>query len=181
MKQFRGKQCHKIAQPMYDVFINYRKADSGRAFVPLLYDHLMNKGIRPFLDTKSMKPGNKLFHQINNAIHSSKVGVSVLTRRFCDSHFCLHELRLLNESNKRLIPIFYDIKPSQLQLKANARYPPQLLQKFVAALEETKYTVGIAFDSLNGDWMELQRKISDAVIMNLLELEDEENRNTPAC
>ncbi|KAL2341929.1 hypothetical protein Fmac_009869 [Flemingia macrophylla] len=156
-------------------------ADSGRAFVPLLYDNLMDKGIRPFLDTINLKPGHKLFEHINKAIDSCKVGVAVLTPSYCNSHFCLHELALLHESKKRVVPIFYDIKPSQLQVKPNARYSPQLLQQFVTALEETKYTVGITFDSLNGDWTELQRKISDAVIMNVLEVEDEENRKKPAC
>ncbi|KAG4945561.1 hypothetical protein JHK87_041568 [Glycine soja] len=160
MSQFiRAKQCRNIVQPVYDVFINYRKVDNGRTFVPLLYDHLRIKGIKPFLDTMNMKPGHKLFEHINKAIHSSKVGVAVLTHRYCDSYFCLHELTLLNESKKRVVPIFYDIKPSQLQLKGNARYPPQVLQRFMSALEETKYT------------------ISDAVIMNLIEIEDEETRN----
>ncbi|CAJ1961606.1 unnamed protein product [Sphenostylis stenocarpa] len=155
---------------------NYRKADSGSQFVPLLYAHLINNGMIPFLDTMNMKPGQKLFEHINNAINSCKVGVAVLTDRYFDSYFCLHELALLNESKKRVVPIFYDVKPSQLQVKNNARYPPQVLQRFSEALEETKYTVGLTFDSLNGDWTELQRKISDAVIMNLFEVEEEEER-----
>ncbi|KAL5151236.1 TMV resistance protein N [Glycine soja] len=127
----RGKQCRNIAQPVYD----------QGAFVPLLYDHLRNKGIKPFLDTINMKPGHKLFEHINKAIHSSKVGVAVPTNRYCNSYFCLHELALLHESKKRVVPIFYDIKPSQLQVEGNARCPPQVLQTFTSALEETKYTV----------------------------------------
>ncbi|KAH1103162.1 hypothetical protein GYH30_037237 [Glycine max] len=106
-----------------------------------------------------MKPGHKLFEHINKAIHSSKVGVAVPTNRYCNSYFCLHELALLHESKKRVVPIFYDIKPSQLQVEGNARCPPQVLQTFTSALEETKYTVGVTFDSLNGYWMELQRRI----------------------
>lgn len=97
-----------------------------------------------------IKSGHKLFHHIGKALNSSKVGVAVLSPGYCDSYFCLRELALLNESNKRVVPVFYDIKPSQLRVKDNASYPPQLLQRFQAALEETKYTVGVTFNSFNG-------------------------------
>ncbi|KAK7327925.1 hypothetical protein VNO77_22018 [Canavalia gladiata] len=177
MRRFSSKQLGNIAHPLYDVFINHRKIDTGPTFVPLLYHHLISKGITPFLDTIHMKPGNKLFHHIDKAIHSSKVGVAILSPRYCDSYFCLHELSLFIESNKRIVPIFYDIKPSHLQVQGNACYPPQLLQKFSAALHETKYTVGLTFDSLNGDWLELLRQTSNAVILNLLEVEDEEENH----
>lgn len=143
--QFAAKQCRKIVQPMYDVFISYRKVDSARAFVPLLYDHLSSNGVRPFLDTINMKPDH-----IYKAIHSCKVGVVVLSPSYCDSLFCLHQLALLNESKKRVVPVFYDIKPSQIQVKGNACYPPQVLQRFMASLEETKYTVRVTFDSSYG-------------------------------
>lgn len=42
------KRCCKRA---YDVFINHQRIDTGRTFVPLFYDHLMNTGIRPFWDS----------------------------------------------------------------------------------------------------------------------------------
>lgn len=79
------KRCCKRA---YDVFINHRRIDTGRTFVPLFYDHLMNTGIRPFWDSVHIKSGHKLFHRIGKAINSSKVGVAVLSPSYCDSYFC---------------------------------------------------------------------------------------------
>ncbi|RDY04371.1 hypothetical protein CR513_11915, partial [Mucuna pruriens] len=163
MNEFRGKQWRKIAQAVDDVFINYDKVDSRGEhwFLNLLYDHLRNKGITPFLDTTSMKPGNKLFDHINTAIALRLVSLS--------SH-----VTFSMSAGKGL----------SLSLR-NACYPPQLATpKVHASLEETKYTVGVTFDS---NWTELQRKISVAAIINMLEAEDEENRNrncdniTTAC
>ena len=150
MQRFLANQCCKISKPAYDVFINHCRIDSKRTIAPLLYDHLMNLEIRPFLDTIHMKPGHKLFHHIDKAIHGCNVGVAVLSPSYCDSYFCLYELALLRECNKRVVPIFYDIKPSQLRVKDNACYPPQVLRRFSSALEETKNTVGVTFDSLKG-------------------------------
>jgi len=54
------------------------------------------------------------------------------------------------ESKKRVVPIFYDVKPSQLVVKDNGTRPAKDLQRFSLALEEAKYTVGLTFDSLKG-------------------------------
>ncbi|KAE9597144.1 putative TIR domain-containing protein [Lupinus albus] len=133
-------------------------------------------GVRSFLDSMNMKPGDKLFDHIDRAIIGSKVGVAVFSPRYCESYFCLHELALLMETKKKVVPIFYDVKPSQLVVKDNGTRPAKELQRFSLALEEAKYTVGLTFDSLNGDWSELLRDASDAVMINLLEIEEEYNR-----
>lgn len=96
-----------------------------------------------------MKPGDKLFEKIDTAIRNCKIGVSVLSPRYCDSYFCLHELSLIMESKKRVIPIFVDVKPSELHVKDNGKCPTEDLQRFSWALEEAKYTVGLTFNSSN--------------------------------
>jgi hypothetical protein len=53
------------------------------------------------------------------------------------------------ESKKRVVPIFYDVKPSELVVKDNGTCPVKELQRFSAALEEAKFTVGLTFDSSN--------------------------------
>jgi hypothetical protein len=97
-----------------------------------------------------MRPGDKLFDNIDRAIHECKVGVAVFSPRYCESYFCLHELALLMETKKRVIPIFCDVKPSQLHVKDNGLCPGEELQRFTYALEEAKYTVGLTFDTLEG-------------------------------
>ncbi|GAV82983.1 TIR_2 domain-containing protein [Cephalotus follicularis] len=133
-----------------DVFINHRGVDTKRTVATLLYDQLSRLNVRCFLDNKNMKPGDKLFDKINNAITNCKVGVTVFSPRYCDSYFCLHELALIMETNKKVIPIFCDIKPSQLQVVDNGTCPAKELERFRWALEEAKYTVGLTFDSLKG-------------------------------
>ncbi|XP_047159755.1 TIR-only protein-like [Vigna umbellata] len=167
------KMMTKIGGPVCDVFINHRGIDTKRNVAGLLYDNLTRIGVRAFLDSMNMKPGDRLFQHIDRGILGCKVGVAVFSPRYCDSYFCLHELALLMESNKRVVPIFYDVKPSQLTVKDNGTCPPADLQRFAFALEDAKNTVGLTFNSLNGDWSELLRNASEAVIMNLLEVKEE--------
>ncbi|GLT58411.1 hypothetical protein SLA2020_313050 [Shorea laevis] len=92
-----------------------------------------------------MKPGDRLFDKIEDAVRHCKVGVAVLSPHYCESYFCLHELALMTETRKRVIPIFCDVKPSQLQVKDSVSPAVNELQRFSWALEETKHTVGIAY------------------------------------
>lgn len=143
-------QIQTIIKPPCDVFINHRGIDTKKTIAGLLYDHLSRLRIKPFLDSKNMKPGDKLFDHIDKAILGCKVGVAVFSPRYCDSYFCLHELALIMETKKKVIPIFCDVKPSQLHVKDRGSYSPQEIRRFKWALEEAKYTVGLTFDTHEG-------------------------------
>uniref|UniRef100_A0A2N9HAN4 TIR domain-containing protein n=1 Tax=Fagus sylvatica TaxID=28930 RepID=A0A2N9HAN4_FAGSY len=157
-----------------DVFINHRGIDTKRTVAGLLYNHLSESmRLKPFLDSKNMKPGDKLFDKIDTAIRNCKLGVAVFSPRYCDSYFCLHELALIMESKKKVIPIFCDVKPSQLRVKDYGICPAKELQRFTWALEEAKFTVGLTFDTSKGDWSDFLKKASDAVLKNLVEVEGE--------
>ncbi|CAN4078989.1 unnamed protein product [Withania somnifera] len=125
-----------------DVFINHRGIDTKQNVAGLLYEHVRNNlRLRPFLDSKNMKPGDKLFDKIDPAIRHCKIGVAIFSPQYCDSYFCLHEI----------IPVFCDVKPSELAVKdLNFNFPTKDLEKFSLALEEAKYTVGLTFDTLKG-------------------------------
>ncbi|KAF7842759.1 TMV resistance protein N [Senna tora] len=128
----------------WDVFINHCGVDTKRNIVGLLHDNLVAKhGIPTFLDRSSMKAGDKMIPKIEEAIDGCKVGVVVLSPRYCHSYFCLHELALLVEAKKRIVPIFFDVKSSQLRVMENIAkyYSPQHLQRFTSALNEARYTV----------------------------------------
>jgi hypothetical protein len=142
-------QIRAISRPC-DVFINHRGIDTKRTISGLLYYHLSMLRLRPFLDSQNMKPGEKLFDKIDPAIRNCKIGIAVFSPRYCESYFCLHELALLMECKKRVIPIFCDMKPSQLQVKDDGTRPGKELQRFRSALEEAKFTVGLTFDSSSG-------------------------------
>lgn len=135
----------------HDVFINHRGADTKRNIAILLYDNLKARNVRSFLDCKNMKPGDKLFDHINRGILNSKVAVTVFSPNYCNSYCCLYELALIMESKKRIIPIFWDIKPSQLDVMIDrASCSDDEIQRFTWALQEAKDTVGVTFDSCKG-------------------------------
>ncbi|KAJ6416552.1 hypothetical protein OIU84_002416 [Salix udensis] len=167
-------QIQYLKRPSCDVFINHRCIDTKRTISGLLFDHLSRLRLHPFLDSRNMRPGDRLFDSIDRAIRECKVGVAVFSPRYCESYFCLHELALLMETKRRVIPIFCDVKPSQLHVKNDGSCPPRELQRFARALEEAKFTVGLTFDSLEGDWSKFLTTAADAVVHNLIEVDGEE-------
>ncbi|XP_065876924.1 probable 2' cyclic ADP-D-ribose synthase BdTIR [Euphorbia lathyris] len=154
-----------------DIFINHRGIDTKRTIAGLLYDHLSRLGYKPFLDSKNMKPGDKLFEKIDPAIRDCKIGVAVFSPRYCESLFCLHELALIMETKKRVIPIFCDVKPSELRVVDDGKCRPDQLRRYSDALEEAKLTVGLTFDSRNGDWSEFLTTATFAIVKNMMELD----------
>ncbi|XP_010474563.1 PREDICTED: TMV resistance protein N-like [Camelina sativa] len=155
-----------------DIFINHRGIDTKKSISGLLYDHFTSLRLNTFLDSKSLKPGDKIFGEIDAAIKTCEVGIAVFSPRYCDSYFCLHELTLLMENKKRVIPIFWDVKPSELCVKDDGTRPASEIRRFQLALKEARYTVGLTFDTSTGDWSKLLAMASDAVMKNLLEVEE---------
>jgi hypothetical protein len=141
----------------YDVFINHRGVDTKRTVARLIYDRLeqLSGGrVRSFLDNMSMRPGDRLEERIDDAIRECGVAVAIFSKHYCDSEFCLHELAMLVEARKVIIPIFYDIKPSELILPDavvdSKEHLPRDIERFRFALRQAKYTVGLTYDSATG-------------------------------
>ncbi|XP_022950368.1 toll/interleukin-1 receptor-like protein [Cucurbita moschata] len=157
----------KTESPDFDVFISHRGIDTRRSVAGILHEHFSGLGLWPFLDVKSMSPGDNLIGKIDSAIRSCRVGVPVFSPRYCESYYCLYELARMLRSNKWIVPIFWNVKPSELRVADENKR----LSRFAWAVEEAKCTVGLSFDSTNGDWSELLSSVSGAV-MKLVE-EDE--------
>ncbi|KAK4271491.1 hypothetical protein QN277_020181 [Acacia crassicarpa] len=166
-----AKIWRNVAGPACDVFINHRTVDTRRSVVRLLYNHLTQQGCKPFLDAENLRPGDRLLDTIDKAIRGCNVGVAVFSPRYCDSYYCLHELSLIMESKKRIVPILYDVKPSQLRIVDSGilSCSQKDLMRFNFAIEEAKSIVGLPFDSSKDDWSELVRKASNAVMSKLHE------------
>ncbi|XP_035544177.1 TIR domain-containing protein-like [Juglans regia] len=167
-------QIQKLPRSSHEVFISHRGIDTRRNLAGLLYDHLFRLRLRPFLDCRNLKPGDRLFEKIDTAVRDCKVGVAVFSPRYCESYFCLRELARMMEYKKRVIPIFCDVKPSQLRFEDNGSpIPEKEIEGFRMALEEAKYTVGLTFDTSKGNWSEFLESASDAIIENLIEVDRE--------
>ncbi|XP_039145588.1 TIR-only protein-like [Dioscorea cayenensis subsp. rotundata] len=151
----------------YHVFINHRGVDTKRSVAGLLYDRLVQLNLRPFLDNRTMEPGDKLYDIINSAVLGCEVGIAIFSPRYCESFYCLHELTLMVESRKKLIPIFCDVKPSSLRLQDNLTNSTETMARFNKALQEAKDTVGLSFDSQSGNWSDLLTRTADIVVKSL--------------
>ncbi|KAK1307784.1 hypothetical protein QJS10_CPA09g01455 [Acorus calamus] len=114
-----------------------------------------------------MEPGDKMIETINGAIVHCKVGVAIFSPRYCESYFCLHELALMVENNKKIIPIFCDIKPSDLRFEDDKTCPPDEAERFRRALREVRHTVGLSYNSLDGNWSDLITNASDFIVKNM--------------
>ncbi|KAL5196519.1 hypothetical protein ABZP36_000031 [Zizania latifolia] len=172
-------------EPRYDVFINHRGVDTKRTVARLLYDRLVvggggGSGIRAFLDNMSMRPGDRLEDRISAAITDCAVAVAIFSPHYCDSEYCLRELAMLVESRKIIIPIFYDIKPSDLVLPQavveSTAHHPRDIERFKFALREVKNTVGLTYDSATGDLAELVSSAANAVLERMEESEITQGR-----
>ncbi|XP_074580717.1 putative 2' cyclic ADP-D-ribose synthase BdTIR [Curcuma longa] len=155
-----------------DVFLSHKGVDTKSSVAGLLYDRLVRANARPFLDSRSMEPGDKIFERIDAGIRQCRVGVAIFSPRYCDSVFCLHELAVMVEADKKLIPIFCDVKPSELAVGPSATaaaQSPEDLARYARAIREAKHTVGLTFDSKNGDWSELVSRTTNIVLKCLRE------------
>ncbi|KAG7991695.1 hypothetical protein I3843_02G089900 [Carya illinoinensis] len=163
----RNVHVQAIIPSQHDVFISHRGRDTRRNIAGLLYDNLLRLGLSPFLDYRNMKAGDKLYEKIDTVIPYCKVGVVVFSPGYCESLYCLHELALLMECQKKVIPIFYNVKPSQLRVGINkyngTRVPAEKLERFKRALEEAKDILGLRFDSSRGYWSEFLQNTCDAI------------------
>ncbi|KAF8031235.1 hypothetical protein BT93_D0441 [Corymbia citriodora subsp. variegata] len=180
-RDFRQRNPIQVLRPPCDVFINHRGIDTKRNVSGLLFHYFSVLNLRPFLDSKSMRPGDSLYQKINEAIRGCKVGLAVFSPHYCESPYCLHELAVLMENKKRVIPIFCDVKPSQLQVMDDGACSDMDLQRFRDALEESRDTVGLTFDTSSGDWSRLLKDATDAVVRNVLEVDEEFASNNPSC
>ncbi|XP_010027370.2 disease resistance protein RPV1-like isoform X2 [Eucalyptus grandis] len=110
----------------YQVFLNFRGPDTRRGFTSCLYHALVDAGICVFVDDEELRPGEKISSNLLQAIDNSKLYIPIFSTNYASSHWCLRELAKMVENtskskedgNKKVIlPIFYDVKPDDVQLK----------------------------------------------------------------
>lgn len=101
----------------YDVFLNHRGPDVKKTIASSLYRWLTSRspGLQVFLDSQELEAGQNLDTQIKEAIASASLHVAIFSPRYAQSVWCLEELRLMFESNKPIIPIFYKVQPTDLR------------------------------------------------------------------
>ena len=97
---------------MTDVFISYTSADERVA--RFVHDHMASEGIQVFLASASLKPGDKWTPEIFRSLNAAKWVVFLASRAACSSPYVLQELGAAMASEKKLVPIIWDITPTEL-------------------------------------------------------------------
>lgn len=97
---------------MPDCFIGYSSTDEELArFVEV---HLRAQGLDVFLASVSLQPGQRWSEAIWSSLKASPWVVFLASRSACQSAYVQQELGAALASEKRIIPIVWDLPPSEL-------------------------------------------------------------------
>ncbi|KAJ0809852.1 putative TIR domain, P-loop containing nucleoside triphosphate hydrolase [Helianthus annuus] len=103
----------------YDVFLSFRGADTRNRFTAHLYKALVEANYDTFLDDVEIETGQPLKPDLESAIQASRASVIVMSKNYASSTWCLDELVLILQQQKKfnqfVIPIFYDVEPTDVR------------------------------------------------------------------
>ncbi|KAH9312671.1 hypothetical protein KI387_027706 [Taxus chinensis] len=170
-----GHQGFSQTPKVFHVFINHRGPDAKETLALRLYNSLENAGIRAFLDTKEIELRDSIPSAIRNAIFSASIHIAVFSKGYAESAWCLEELDLMLQSKSIIIPVFYDVTPSDLRYlkkgvyadsfakhKAKGRHLDKL-DNWKQALHSVSLICGYEFSHHNRDFEKLCKNVLCAV------------------
>ncbi|XP_061346361.1 disease resistance protein RPV1-like [Gastrolobium bilobum] len=124
MAEGQGTSFYSTGEYAYDVFLNFRGADTREGFTSLLLNHLKERGIRTFFDEDSLRRGKQINSSLLRAIEESRVAVVVFSPNYASSKYCLDELVHILDCCKGIdrlvLPVFVDVDPSQVRHQSGA-------------------------------------------------------------
>ncbi|KAH9317324.1 hypothetical protein KI387_019093, partial [Taxus chinensis] len=170
-----GHQGFSQTPKVFHVFINHRGPDVKKTLALRLYNSLENAGIRAFLDTKEIELGDSIPSAIRNAIFSASIHIAIFSKGYAESAWCLAELDLMLQSKSIIIPVFYDVAPSDLRYfkkgvyadsfakhKAKGRHLDKL-DNWKQTLHSVSLISGYEFSHHNRDFERLCKNVVCAV------------------
>ncbi|CAN6544885.1 unnamed protein product [Malus baccata var. baccata] len=102
----------------YDVFISFRGEDTRLGITSHLHAALLQKKIKTYIDDK-LQSGEEIGPALLEAIEKSTISVIIFSQNYASSTWCLDELEHILKCNNRegrmVIPVFYDIDPSDVR------------------------------------------------------------------
>ncbi|XP_039682857.1 disease resistance protein RUN1 [Medicago truncatula] len=103
----------------YDVFVSFRGPDTRFNFTDHLFAALQRRGINAFRDDTKLKKGEFIAPGLFRAIEASQLYIVVFSKNYASSTWCLRELEYILHCSKKygkhILPIFYDVDPSEVQ------------------------------------------------------------------
>ncbi|XP_028076619.1 TMV resistance protein N-like [Camellia sinensis] len=120
MGSMKGQECSSSnISTTYHVFLSFRGQDTRNAFTDHLYTSLVQAGFRTFKDDDDIERGENIKLELHKAIRVSRISVVVFSKEYASSRWCLDELLMILEckrtSKHMVLPVFYDVDPSQVK------------------------------------------------------------------
>ncbi|KAF3778171.1 hypothetical protein EJ110_NYTH43974 [Nymphaea thermarum] len=97
----------------YDVFLSFRGPDTRNSFTGHLYHTVQDKGIHTFIDSEELEKGQKV-EELFGYIERFQIFVSIFSKGYADSEWCLKEISKMVESERLIIPVFFDVEPREV-------------------------------------------------------------------
>ncbi|KAL1319107.1 hypothetical protein AAHE18_15G253900 [Arachis hypogaea] len=132
----------------YDAFLSFRGEDTRSGFTGYLYYSLTNRGIKTFIDDEEVGRGKEIASSLFTAIEQSRAAIVVLSKNYASSSFCLDELECVKGKGRLIIPVFYDVDPSDVR-KQTGTYG-EALARWKMALEKIADLSGYHFKHGDG-------------------------------
>ncbi|PWA54960.1 toll/interleukin-1 receptor (TIR) domain-containing protein [Artemisia annua] len=103
----------------YDVFLSFRGEDTRKKFVDHLYTALDQRLIGTYKDDITLPRGESVGPALLKAIEESNIAVVIFSKNYADSSWYLdklvHIMKCREEMGLTVIPIFYDVDPSEVR------------------------------------------------------------------
>ncbi|XP_049344298.1 disease resistance protein RUN1-like [Solanum verrucosum] len=117
--QFVVGESSSSSNLSYDVFLSFRGEDTRKNFIGHLYFRLCQVGVNTFIDDEELRKGDVISNKLDKAIEQSRIAIVVFSKNYASSSWCLDELVKILDCKERLnqvvLPIFYDVDPSQVR------------------------------------------------------------------
>ncbi|XP_030465003.1 disease resistance protein L6-like [Syzygium oleosum] len=174
-----GSSRNGTCGAQFDVFLSFRGPDTRATFTDSLYHALLDKGIHVFIDKKGIDVGEEIGPEIFQAIDDSKICIPIFSRGYASSSWCLRELEHMmarrKAYGKEVMPIFYDVEPSDVKLESGVyrdaltlheeKRGAEIVRRWAEALQDVTGIKG--WDTKNTGHGELTRLIARKVLVKL--------------
>ncbi|KAM7465902.1 hypothetical protein LguiB_013464 [Lonicera macranthoides] len=149
----------------YEVFLNFCGQDTRHSFTDFLYISLTRAGIRTFRDDNELRVGEEIGPELVRAISDSKIIIPIFSKNYASKKRCLielaHMIQCLENRSQKILPIFYDVTPDDVQHQLNSyevafrqhkkqRYDGNVIQKWKDALKIVGQIKGLELEKETG-------------------------------
>ncbi|KAH9289157.1 hypothetical protein KI387_033274, partial [Taxus chinensis] len=159
----------------WDIFVNHREIDVKPTLASKIYDTLDFMGLRAFLDVEVFKAGDGIPEQIQQAMATASLHIAIISPNYAQSSLCLNELSFMLKTRTKIIPIFYNVEPSDLRLidqgkgiyadafsehEQKGRYGPEKLREWKEALGAISFHSGYEVKKIEDEGSVLKNIVS---------------------